>query len=63
MDTKYNNGRVPDVGEIGLACVLDYLDFRQLLDWRDYVPQLDSWLSDFALSVPGYKESAPRQKQ
>ena len=45
---------MPDVGEIGLACVLDYLDFRQQVNWRDHSPGLAGWLYDFA-AAPGYQ--------
>ena len=50
---------MPDVGEIGLACVLDYLDFRQQVNWRDHSPGLAGWLDDFAAVVPGYQGSLP----
>ena len=55
----YRSGPMPDVGEIGLACVLDYLDFRQQINWRDYSPSLADWLNDFAAVVPGYQGSLP----
>ena len=56
---SYNNGAMPDIGEIGLACVLDYLDFRKQVNWRDHAPNLVSWLADFAAAVPGYEDSMP----
>ena len=56
---SYSNGAMPDIGEIGLACVLDYLDFRKQVNWRDYAPNLASWLADFAAAVPGYEDSMP----
>ena len=56
---SYSNGTMPDVGEIGLACVLDYLDFRKQVNWRDHAPNLASWLADFAAAVPGYEDSMP----
>ena len=56
---SYGNGAMPDVGEIGLACVLDYLDFRKQVNWRDHAPNLASWLADFAAAVPGYEDSMP----
>ena len=56
---SYGNGAMPDIGEIGLACVLDYLDFRKQVNWRDHAPNLASWLADFAAAVPGYDESMP----
>ena len=55
----YNNGAMPDIGEIGLACVLDYLDFRKQVNWRDNAPCLLPWLADFAAAVPGYEDSMP----
>ena len=56
---RYRSGAMPDVGEIGLACVLDYLDFRQQVNWRDHSPSLAGWLDDFAAVVPGYQGSLP----
>ncbi|MDC1169451.1 glutathione S-transferase family protein [bacterium] len=56
---SYSNGAMPDIGEIGLACVLDYLDFRKQVSWRDHAPNLASWLADFAAAVPGYEDSMP----
>ena len=56
---RYSNGAMPDIGEIGLACVLDYLDFRKQVNWRDHAPNLASWLADFAVAVPGYEDSMP----
>ena len=56
---SYSNGAMPDIGEIGLACVLDYLDFRKQVNWRDYAPHLASWLTNFAAAVPGYEDSMP----
>ena len=53
---QYRNGAMPDAGEIALACVLDYLDFRQQLNWRDHAANLQDWLGDFAAAVPGYRE-------
>ena len=55
----YRNGAMPDAGEIALACVLDYLDFRQQLNWRDHAANLQTWLADFAAAVPGYTETLP----
>ena len=56
---SYSNGAMPDVGEIGLACVLDYLDFRKQVNWRDHAPCLLPWLANFAAAVPGYEDSMP----
>ena len=59
VNPSYSNGAMPDIGEIGLACVLDYLDFRKQVNWRDHAPNLASWLADFAAAVPGYEDSMP----
>ena len=56
---SYSNGAMPDIGEIGLACVLGYLDFRKQVNWRDHAPNIASWLADFAAAVPGYEDSMP----
>ena len=55
----YAGGVVPDVADIGLACALDYLDFRKLLSWRDHAPALADWQTGFAASVAGYEETMP----
>lgn len=59
-DAAYQNGAMPDAGEITLACALDYLDFRQQVNWRDHAPQLQDWLAAFGASVPGYVATLPR---
>ena len=59
QNPSYGNGAMPDIGEIGLACVLDYLDFRKQVNWRDHAPNLASWLADLAAAVPGFDESMP----
>ena len=56
----YSNGVLPTAAEIGLACCLDYLDFRHQLNWREYAPNLEGWISSFSSIVPGYKESYPQ---
>ena len=55
----YNGSTMPDVADIGLACALDYLDFRKLLSWRDDAPALANWQAGFASAVPGYAETMP----
>ena len=59
-DMSYDRGAMPDVGDIGLACFMDYLDFRRQLDWRDHAPQLQTWISTFAAAVPGYEATLPK---
>ena len=56
----YSAGGNPDMADIGLACALDYLDFRKPLEWRDYAPHLQKWMEGFAEAVPGYRETMPR---
>lgn len=55
----YTNGAKPDVAEIGLACTLDYLDFRQIVEWRDIAPELVDWMAAFGDKVPGYAQTIP----
>ena len=59
QNTPYANGAMPNVAEIGLACALDYLDFRKPLDWRDHAPNLADWVAGFAAAVPGYHATLP----
>ena len=59
MAPKYTNGAMPDMGEIALACALDYLDYRKQANWRDFCPDMAQWMTDFAASVPGYKSTLP----
>ena len=56
---KYDKGHNPDAADIGLACLLDYLDFRQVADWKTVAPSLVIWITNFAKAVPGYKETLP----
>ena len=55
----YNKGASPDIADITLACVIDYLDFRKQVNWRDHAPSLESWITGFAASVPSYHPSLP----
>ena len=57
---QYLNGANPNADEISLACTLDYLDFRQQLNWRDHAAGLEEWLLEFAETVPDYAETLPR---
>jgi glutathione S-transferase len=49
----------PDVGQIALACVLGYRDFRFAGSWRKDHPRLTGWLDRFAAQVPAYALTAP----
>ena len=55
----YDNGTMPNAAEIGLACVIDYLDLRAILDWRVHAPSMQGFMTAFAASVPGYHETLP----
>ncbi len=47
------------VGGIGLACALEYMDFRKQYDWRPEFPALVAWLDDFNAAQPAFAESRP----
>jgi len=57
--SDYGNGAMPDIAEIGLACSLDYLDFRKQLNWRDHCPDMEAWITSFAAATPGYHDTLP----
>jgi glutathione S-transferase len=48
---------LPDVGQIGLACVLGYCDLRFGGTWRKDHPKLVAWLDQFAAQVPAFAET------
>ena len=50
---------LPNVGQIALACVLGYRDFRFGGGWRGDHPRLVAWLDIFAARVPGYAATKP----
>jgi glutathione S-transferase len=50
---------VPDVGQIALACVLGYRDFRFAGSWRTDHPRLVAWINNFAARVPAYAATKP----
>jgi len=50
---------LPNVGQITLACVLGYRDFRFGGSWRASHPRLVAWLDDFAARVPAYAATKP----
>ena len=57
---SYDNGVMPTIADISLAVLLDYLDFRNVVPWRDHAPHLGDWMASFAATVPGYEETLPR---
>ena len=51
--------QTPNVGQITLACVLGYLDFRFEGRWRKDHPRLVDWLGAFAGRVPAFNATKP----
>jgi glutathione S-transferase len=47
--------RLPDVGQITLACALGYGDLRFAGAWRKDYPKLVAWLDQFAAQVPAFE--------
>lgn len=47
------------VGGIGLACALEYIDFRKQYDWRSEFPALVAWLADFNAQHPKFADTRP----
>jgi glutathione S-transferase len=51
---------MPDVGQITLACLLGYRDFRFANDdWRKAHPRLRAWHDQFAAQVPAFAATKP----
>ena len=48
------------ISHIGLMVALDYLNFRQICDWRMKTKKLDSWHKKVSISLPGYQETFPK---
>ena len=55
----YENGPMPNAAEIGLACAIDYLDLRAIVDWSAHSPSMQGFMTAFAASVPGYHDTLP----
>jgi len=51
--------KLPNVGQIALACVLGYRDFRFAGNWRADHPRLVAWLDNFAARVPAFAATKP----
>lgn len=47
-------GKVPDAGQIAVACMLGHRDLRFQGDWRKNHPKLVAWLDGFAAAVPAF---------
>jgi glutathione S-transferase len=53
--------RTIDIGTIGIACALGYLDFRFASEpWRSRRPRLAAWFEGFARN-PGIERTVPRE--
>jgi glutathione S-transferase len=50
---------MPDVGQITLACLLGYRDFRFDCTWREKHPRLHAWHDAFAAAVPAFAATSP----
>ncbi len=50
-------GVTPNMGQIGLACALGYLDLRFEGKWRAKYPKLVAWLDGFAAKVPAFEKT------
>jgi glutathione S-transferase len=50
---------LPNVGQITLACMLGYRDFRFNGSWRGGHPRLVAWLDQFAARVPAFAATKP----
>lgn len=48
-----------DHGSIATACMLEWAEFRQLIDWRARQPALAGWLEQFNELVPTFRNTAP----
>ena len=57
---SYDNGAMPTIADISLVALLDYLDFRDIVAWRDHAPHLADWMASFAAAVPGYQDTMPK---
>jgi len=57
---SYDNDAMPTIADISLAALLDYLDFRDIVAWRDHAPHLADWMASFAAAVPGYQDTMPK---
>ena len=48
------------ISHIGLIVALDYLNFRKIYDWKMKTKNLDVWHKKVSDSLPGYKETYPK---
>ena len=48
------------IAQIGLACALEYLDFRRQYNWRPEFPALVAWLEAFNAAMPAFAASRPK---
>jgi glutathione S-transferase len=57
---KVGASTTPHIGEITMACVLGYLDFRFAGSWRKTHPKLVAWFEEFHARVPSFVASTPK---
>ena len=63
LDTNVLNDFNPSnlfISHIGLIVALDYLNFRKIYDWELKTKNLDAWHKQVSASLPGYKETYPK---
>jgi glutathione S-transferase len=54
LHTPVDQGALPDIGNIAVACALGYLDLRFEGRWRQNHSKLGEWLSRFETAIPAY---------
>jgi glutathione S-transferase len=52
--------RMPDIGQIAIACALGYRDLRFSGKWRETHPRLVRFLDEFAAAVPAFEATRPQ---
>tara|TARA_B100000676_G_C17827917_1_gene706222 strand:+ start:160 stop:768 length:609 start_codon:yes stop_codon:yes gene_type:complete len=63
LDKNVSNDFNPSkvyISHIGLIVALDYLNFRKIYDWEMKTKNLDAWHKQVSASMPGYKETYPK---
>lgn len=59
LETNTPEPGTANIGDVCLACVLGYLDFRFGDGWRKDHPNLVAWLDAFAAANPAYADTMP----
>ena len=63
LDKNVSNDFNPSkvyISHIGLIVALDYLNFRKIYDWEMKTKNLNAWHKQVSASMPGYKETYPK---